>query len=173
MKNLILLLSIGLFMTSCQQESRYTQSSPEIDAIKMLLAETAAGNFDAQREYYAENAQIFYNATEDNPISLNDLITQQKEDMNTFSNVSVTVTDDAIEMVKTDEGETWVNCWGTWKATHTASGKSFEIPFHETFQFENGKIVKDYGYWDTSQILLAIMEFEKSQMETVDSDMNE
>ena len=66
MKRLILIMLFGLTLSACQQEQRYTQQSPEIDAARALLATSASGDFEGQREYYAADAQIFYNATEDN-----------------------------------------------------------------------------------------------------------
>jgi ketosteroid isomerase-like protein len=171
MKRLILIMLFGLTLSACQQEQRYTQQSPEIDAARALLATSASGDFEGQREYYAADAQIFYNATEDNPTSVDKMIEEQKAQADDFSNVSITIEDSAIEMVTTDKGEKWVNCWGVWKGTHTASGKSFEVPFHETFQFVDGKIVKDFGYWDNAPIMMAMMEYEKSQAAAADSTM--
>lgn len=169
MKITIQMLALVLIMTACQQKPKYTQQSPEIDAAKALLQASASGDFEAQREFYAENAQIFYNVTEDNPSTVDEMIEQQQSEGDQFSNVKITVEDDAIEMVTTDKGETWVNCWGEWTATHTASGKTFVVPFHETFQFENGKIVKDFGYWDNSPIVMAMMEYEESEKAAMDS----
>ncbi|TDQ17041.1 ketosteroid isomerase-like protein [Algoriphagus boseongensis] len=160
---------MALIFGACKQEARYTMQAPEIDSVKALLAASASGDYEGQRPFYAENAQIFINATKENPITVDQMIEGQKSEMGDFSQISVTVEDDAIEMVTTDNGEKWVNCWGTWKATHTASGKSFEIPFHETFQFVDGKIVKDHGYWDNSTIMSAMMEYEAAQKAAADT----
>jgi hypothetical protein len=35
-----------------------------------------------------------------------------------------------------------------------------EIPVHLTAQFIDGKIVREYGYWDNGPIILAIQEIE-------------
>ena len=105
MKRLILIMLFGLTLSACQQEQRYTQQSPEIDAARALLATSASGDFEGQREYYAADAQIFYNATEDNPTSVDKMIEEQKAQADDFSNVSITIEDSAIEMVTTDKGE--------------------------------------------------------------------
>lgn len=169
MKRGILILGIALIIGACQSEVRYTQKAPEIDAVLEMLKKSASGDFDGQRAYYAENAQIFYNVPEDQPSTVDQLIENQKSEMGDFGEVSITIEDEAIELVTTDKGEKWVNCWGTWKAKHLPSGKSFEVPFHETFQFVDGKIVKDFGYWDNTPVVIAIMEYEKAQMAASDT----
>lgn len=106
MKITIQMLILVLLMTACQQPSKYTQQSPEIEAAKALLQASASGDFEAQRKFYAENAQIFYNVTEDKPSTIDEMIEQQQSEGDQFSNVKITVEEDAIEMVTTDKGET-------------------------------------------------------------------
>jgi hypothetical protein len=169
MKNLILILLVALSFSACQQKQRYTQQSTEIDKIKELMRLSNSGEYEAQRAFYADGAQLFYNATESNPMTIDQVIEDQKSMNETLSNVSTTVDDNEIEMVITDNGETYVNLWGTWKATFTATGQNFEIPFHSAFQFVDGKIVREYGYWDSSPIMKAFMEYEASQKTAADS----
>ncbi len=57
------------------------------------------------------------------------------------------------EMVVTDDKETWVTFWGIWKGTLKSSGKVYQIPFHTTARFIDGKIVAEYGYWNNSEIV--------------------
>jgi len=67
-------------------------------------------------------------------------------------------------MAITDEGKTWVNFWGVWKGTLAANNIVLEIPVHLTAQFIDGKIVREYGYWDNGPIVLAIQEIESAKM---------
>ena len=60
-------------------------------------------------------------------------------------------------MVVTDKGETWVNFWGLWKGTMKTTNKVYEIPFHLTAQFIDGKIVKEFGYWNNAQVKLDLL----------------
>ncbi|WP_417238068.1 hypothetical protein [Bizionia sp.] len=46
------------------------------------------------------------------------------------------------EMVITDEGETWVNFWGDWRARLKENDKEYIIPVHITARFLNDKIDK-------------------------------
>ena len=169
MKNSLAILSLAMAFSACQQSSNYTQQSPEIETVKAVFDAYEAGDFEGQRIYYAENAQIFYNTPESKPSTLDQILTQQQADLEGISAYSIDFTDDAIEMVTTDKGETWVNVWAEWKATMTATGQQFVIPMHETFQFVDGKIVKEFGYWDNSPIMQAFMEYEMSQKATADT----
>jgi ketosteroid isomerase-like protein len=56
-------------------------------------------------------------------------------------------------MITTDKGETWINFWGLWRGEMKSSGKTYDIPSHITAQFIDGKIVKEYGYWDNSDFV--------------------
>ncbi|WP_321538289.1 nuclear transport factor 2-like protein [Flavobacterium piscinae] len=66
---------------------------------------------------------------------------------------SYVVEKEEYEMVVTDKGETWVNFWGLWKGTIKTTNKVYEIPFHNTARFVDGKIVEEYGYWNNSEIV--------------------
>ena len=65
------------------------------------------------------------------------------------------------EMVVTDKGETWVNFWGLWQGRLKANNQLYEIPVHLTAQFIDGKIVKEFGYWDNSPIILAFQQLKE------------
>ena len=60
--------------------------------------------------------------------------------------------DQEYEMVITDDGETWVNCWLDWQATLKGSDIVVDMPVHLTFRFVNGQIVRQVGMWDPSNI---------------------
>ncbi len=42
-----------------------------------------------------------------------------------------------------------------------ANNKLIKIPSHITIQFVDGKIVKEYGYWNNTKMILELMELEK------------
>ncbi|GAA0877456.1 hypothetical protein GCM10009119_04240 [Algoriphagus jejuensis] len=168
MKNLSVILLFALAV-ACGPDQRYTQRSTEIDSVKALFVAYKSGDLESQRSFYAENAEIYYNVPESDPSTFDQILERQKNDLIGISEYSVDFTDDEIEMVTTDNGETWVNVWGEWKATLAATGKEFVIPVHETFQFVDGKIVKEFGYWDNSPVMMAFMELEAVQMAASDT----
>ncbi|WP_026950866.1 nuclear transport factor 2 family protein [Algoriphagus mannitolivorans] len=172
MKNVIGLTLIVWILMSCQKESRYTQQAPEIESVKAMFAAYNAGDYEAQRKFYDANAEIFINAPETKPTTLDQAIADMNKDKDLFNNAQITIQEDAIERVITDKGEIWVNVWGEWKATLAATGKEYLLPFHETFQFMDGKIVKEFGYWDNSPIVQDMMKAEMAKA-SADSTMNQ
>lgn len=151
---LFLISAVGFLLVACENKQRYTQQSAEIDTIKSIMTNYLNGEWDAYQSNYAEDAQLFFNTTEDKPATIQQIIAQQKMEIEPLSSYSIDRENEAIEMVLDDKGETWVNYWSTWKGTMAATGKTYEIPIHITSQFVNGKIVKAYGYWDNSPIAL-------------------
>lgn len=162
------LICITIFMVSaCQEkEMRYTQSSPEIDSYKALIADYESGNWDGYKSHYAENAVLYRNSLDS--VTVQESIDINKESLEAMASYGFVDGQGDIEMVVTDKGETWVNFWGNWKGTMKGNNKEFNIPVHITAKFENGKIVKSHGYWDNSSIVLAQMELEAA-MKMADS----
>ncbi|MFN3997366.1 hypothetical protein [Algoriphagus sp.] len=157
MKNLTLISVIALLLCSCNSKDRYTQQSAEIETVKSIMSNYVNGEWEAYQSHYAEGAQIFFNTTEDKPATIQQIIAQQKLELEPLSSYSIDRENEAVEMVLDDKGETWVNYWGVWKGTMAANGKTYEVPIHITSQFVGGKIVKTYGYWDNSPIQMDAM----------------
>lgn len=157
MKNLLFICLIYISLISCDSKVRYTQQSAEIETIKSIMSNYVNGEWEAYQSHYAEGAQLFFNTTEDKPATIQQIIAQQKMEVEPLSSYTIDRENEAIEMVLEDEGETWVNYWSVWKGTMAATGKTYEIPIHITSQFVDGKIVKAYGYWDNAPIQLDAM----------------
>ena len=157
MRKLILLGVIATFLFACEGKPRYTQQSAEIDIVKSIVDNYVNGEWDAYQAHYAEGAQLFFNATEDNPATIQQIIAQQKMEVEPLSSYSFDRENEAVEMITDDEGEVWVNYWGLWKGTMAATGKTYETPIHLTSQFIDGKIVKTFGYWNNAPIQLDMM----------------
>jgi ketosteroid isomerase-like protein len=157
MKNLIYLTLLAILFFSCNNQVRYTQNSPEIDTFKSIIGNYVNGEWDAYLSHFADTAKIYFNATEANPSTIQQIIAQQKMELEPLSSYTIDRENEAIEMVIDDKGETWVNYWGVWKGTMAATGKSYETPIHLTAQFVNGKIVKEFGYWNNAPIQLDAM----------------
>lgn len=150
MKNLFLLGLVIVFFTSCNQKQRYTQKSAEIDTYKKVMEDYKTQNWEDYRLHYADTAKIANNVVKEKAQTITEAIEKAKSDAKLFNWV---VEDIDYEMVVTDKGETWVNYWGVWNGTLKSTGKVYVIPFHNTAQFIDGKIVREDGYWDNSEIV--------------------
>jgi alpha-galactosidase len=151
-----------LLFVACNtgQTVRYTRSSPEIDAFKSAVEHYLDQNWDAYRLHYVDTAKFRNNVTKDKQISLDAAIEKWQEEHEMFASIHYVASEDFLEMVVTDEDETWVNFWGLWSAVLKANGQKFEIPVHVTARFENGKIIEEHGFWDSGPIVLVLRELE-------------
>ncbi|WP_375324861.1 nuclear transport factor 2 family protein [Flagellimonas sp. GZD32] len=159
MKKIILLCTIAaLVIGGCQNGPvRYSQDSPEIDTVKNLIANYNSKLFDTAM--YADTSKTYYNTTK-NPMSPSEAMEYHRTSDINYTNRGFQTDQQEYEMVITDDGERWVNCWLNWQATLAANEQAVEIPVHLTFQFIDGKIVREYGYWDPTEIVLALQKME-------------
>ena len=159
MKKLILILIAIVLFTACKdQPVRYTQQSPEIEIYKAGIKDYSDQKWESLVSHYADTANVFFNTAV--PMRANKIPEFHQNNETAFSSRGFVEKGQEYEMAITDEGKTWVNFWGTWKCTLAANNKMIEIPVHLTAQFIDGKIVREYGYWDNAPIVLAIQEIE-------------
>ncbi len=158
MKQLILIGFALLIFASCQNNSkRYTQHSPEIETVKAALNDYDFQNWDTLIMHYADTAKIYHN-TRTNVLTPQDLPEYYQKNDVSFSTRAFEDENREYEMIIDDKGKKWVNFWGLWKGNLTNNNKEIVIPVHTTTQFVDGKIVQEYGYWDRSELILAIQE---------------
>lgn len=171
MKKLILLVMSVVLFTACQPtEKRYTQQSSEIDIVKQHVENYNNKNYDTS--IFADTSKSYFNSSK-NPIALKDLVAFHKANDVNYSKRGFTGEDPEFEMVVTDEGHTWVNCWLDWKCTMKGNGKEIEIPIHLTYRFIDGKIVREVGMWDATEIVLNLQEIEAAKQKLVEEETTE
>lgn len=164
MKKLFIVLLICTIAISCnedkkdKEELRYTQDSEQINSYKAAINDYLDGNWEAMKKHYADTAQIFHN-TKDG-IKIDRVVQNHQQQLQSFSDYGLVSGEDEYEMVVTDDGNTWVNYWGEWKATPQGSSNEIVVPIHLTAQYENGKIVREYGYWDNGIVMTAMQEMD-------------
>jgi len=159
MKELMSLgVAIVIFIAWNQQSTRYTQQSAEIETFKQVLEDYEDREWEDMVAHYSDTAKIMNNVTEKDAKNLTQFLAENKKDASQFS--SWDFVDDAseYEMIVNDRGETWVNFWGLWEGTFKTNNKVYKIPTHITAQFVNGKIVREFGYWDVSKIIRDIQQ---------------
>lgn len=158
MKKIILLgLAMVLFISCNKQDKRYTQQSPEIETVKTLILNYNNKAYDTS--IYADTSKTFYNSKEKS-MSPSETIEYHKANDANYSSRGFLTEDQEYEMVVTDDGETWVNCWLDWRGTLTGNNKEVTMPIHLTYQFVDGKVVREVGMWDGSEVVLAFQEME-------------
>jgi predicted ester cyclase len=166
MKKICALLIAAILFAACQQgPARYTQNSPEIDTVKQLIA-----NYNSKTyltDMYADTSKTSYNTRENTWSPAETMAYHQESDKN-YKTRKFTDENQEYEMVLTDDGNTWVNCWLDWQGTLAANNKEFNIPVHLTFQFIDGKIVREHGHWDASAIVVAMHEIEAQMNSSVE-----
>ncbi|WP_425237564.1 nuclear transport factor 2 family protein [Ulvibacterium sp.] len=155
----LFLFGLALTMlTACNTKPvRYTQNSPEIDVVKKHIANYNNKNYDTG--IYADSSKTFLN-TKKNAMTPGEAMEYHKQTDANYSNRGFMAEDQEYEMVVTDDGETWVNCWLDWKGTLAGTGQEIEIPVHLTYRFVEGKVVRELGYWDPTEIVLALQKIE-------------
>jgi len=167
MKILCQLVALITVLAACQPQTppaaeaaeeapvRYTTDAQEITTAKAGMDAYLAGDWDALRATFADNAKVYHNTTE--PVSPDQSIADLKEGLQNVSSYSI-ADEQYWERIIDDEGKTWVYFWGTWNAEHATSDKIFEVPIHLAWHYQDGKVVEELGLWDTSQMVLAQME---------------
>ncbi len=166
MKNIILLgLAIVLFTACEKQDKRYTQQSPEIETVKKAIKSYNDKTYDMS--VFADSSKTFFNSnSKDKFMSNEETVAYHKANDENYSNRGFTNNEPEYEMVVTDDGEIWVNSWLEWKATLAANEKEITIPIHLTYQFVDGKIVRQVGYWDPTEVVMNLQEIEASKNRT-------
>lgn len=157
MKKLVCIIFALILFNACEkkEQQRYFTDSPEIESSKKLVSYFANHNYAGIQEIYSDSVKIYDNSID--PISLSKMISDIKENEPYIE--SMTVKDSAeYEMVITKDGETWVNCWYTVVGKFKGLDKDIYIPCHSTFQYKDGKVVKEYSYYN---VLPVYQEMEK------------
>lgn len=169
MKNILLFgLAIVLFTACDQKSTRYTQQSSEIETVKKLINNYNAKSYDLT--IYADSSKTFYNSSRE--LAPKEVIEYHNQNDVVYASRSFQKEGEELEMVLDDKGRTWVNYWGDWKGTLAANQKEISIPIHLTYQFIDGKIVREYGYWDPTEVLLSLQAFEAANNALIDEETN-
>jgi hypothetical protein len=167
MKKLALLFCFTLLIVACQQEQRYFTNAPEIETAKKSIQAYDDGNWDIWIEKYTDSAKIFHNNWDESKSSL-EVLASHKAMLANFPTYEFLDEPAFFEMTVNDEGQKWVNFWGIWQGIST-DGNELKIPVHITYLYVNGKVVEEYGFWDTNSLMITMDEIVESnnELETV------
>jgi len=166
MKKSLLIFLISSMIVSCndgnteKEKIRYTQDSEEINTLKAVIQTYEDADWEAYEKYYADTAKIFHNSEQG--LSYKEAAKMHSENISGLSSYGFEDENDDFEMVVTDDDETWVNYWGIWKGILANSEQEITIPVHLTARFINGEIVREYGYWDNSEMMMTMQELDST-----------
>lgn len=159
-----ILLFVALFtLIACNNETRYTTSSPEIDLAKKSIQAYEAGDWNTWINKFSDDAKIYHNNWDKFKTS-DEAVEGHKQMLKNFSSYSYI--DDPIffEMVIDDKGEKWVNYWAVWEGT-SVNGTELKIPIHMSSNYKDGKVVAEYGFWDTHSLMIVMDEIAENEAE--------
>ncbi|WP_452222970.1 nuclear transport factor 2 family protein [Lacinutrix chionoecetis] len=168
MKKLILLVSLCWFLFNCQDNAqRYTQDSKEIEIVKKTIAHYDLHQWDSLVMNYADTAKVYYN-TRTAILGPKDLKTFLTRNDNYISTRAFEDESREYEMIEDNNGKVWVNFWGLWKGNLKENNKGIVIPVHITYQFDNDKIVEEFGYWNAAELVKEIQAIENAKLSLED-----
>ena len=171
MKKIILFAFSLVVMASCTEPAKqYTTSSPEIETIKTLHDYFRDSDYDSLKDLYAEDAQIFENSLE--ATSVSDMIKQGKEGREYVEGYDF-AEGVKCEMITNDAGEKWVNSWAVWTGNIKGSNTELKVPIISRFLFKDGKIVKEYSYWDNLPSYTAFEEIASEKLDKLEVTLEE
>jgi len=155
-KAIFIIVTAALFMACASGPERWTKTSPEVDVAKALIKDYQAGNWTSWSSHYVDTARVFHNSIDSiTPQQLQDAL---KADIANYAKYSFREADNYFEMITDDKNEKWVYFWGTWEGTMKSNNQTYIVPVHLAVRFENNKIIREYGYYNRSQVDAAIKE---------------
>lgn len=161
MKKPIIFIAVALLAASCAEKApeRYTQKSPEIDAVKQSIKYFEEENWESMRSLHADTVSIYENSV--TAINFDTYAKNHQEAALLYSSRDFPDDHEDFEMVTTDDGETWVNFWGQFHGTLKANGENYVVPVHTTSRFVDGKMVSVYIYYDIAPIAMTLDAIER------------
>jgi hypothetical protein len=128
---------------------RVTTASSEIEDAKTLVRQYENQEWESWKTHYTDAAEIYHNDW-DKAATPDEFIEAQKGLLAEISSYEFVDEPMFFEQVVDEEGKKWVYVWGVWQGTVKDSGEQLRIPVHLALQYENGKIVEEYGFYDLS-----------------------
>ena len=165
-KKILGLVGVFILLTSCQtnQQERFKTSSAEIDLLKKGLSDYENADWTEWSKQYADSAKIFQNTWLDG-VSPEEVQRRHEALLSNLSSYSFVKKELTMEQIIDARGRTWVNFWGIWKGVLKENSKEIIIPVHLTIQFKKGKVVEEFGFWDTAQLKEELKKLEYASTE--------
>lgn len=147
---------LALSFYSCQEPyANLTTNDQKSETIKTLFQKVGEENIDYLKEIFSDSMQFF--DPFDNKLDKIGFIAGVENLYDLFDDISVENMDgDAlgseVETATYKNGVVWTNIWNTFSATGKYTGQKVAFPFHISYQWEGGKIIKEVQFFDVSVI---------------------
>ena len=175
MKKIIIIFITALFI-GCDTAPigvQVTFDDEKSNAIRAHYQNYLNNDIDGLKSLWSPDLKIYMNSVNASGVDeISALITAQHEN---FDNISMSFQDDGA----TEDLGVWAQSivyppmngspemtitqtWFNWSATGKASGNTIEIPVHISFEWSDGKIVREWHNFDTTE-MMAELELAASQ----------
>ena len=169
MRNILLSL-LALIAFSCSSPTNgvvTTFDDEKSNAIREHYQNYLKNDVPALQSLWSPDLKIYMNSVEASTVTdISDLITVQHE---VFENISMSFnydegSDDLGVWVQTinypamngNPAATITQTWFNWSATGKSSGNTITIPVHISFEWADGKIVREWHNYDPSEMMAEV-----------------
>ena len=164
---ILLFILISIFAISCSNTQNgvfVTFDDEKSNAIRDHYQNYLKNDIDGLKSLWSSDLKIYMNSINASGVDeILALITAQHEN---FDNISMSFQDDGA----TEDLGVWAQTivyppmngnaemtitqtWFNWSATGKASGNTIEIPVHISFEWSDGKIVREWHNFDTTEMM--------------------
>lgn len=172
----ILFIILAAIISSCSNNGVVvTFDDEKSNLIRSHYQNYLNNDIEGLKSLWSPDLKIYMNSVEAAGVEdIASLISAQHEN---FSDISMSFQDDEggedlgiwIQTITYPANNgypetTMTQSWFTWNAIGNVSGKSLQVPAHIGFQWENGKIVKEWHNFDPSE-MMAELQLASSQKE--------
>ena len=163
----IILFSISILFLKCSQKSNESETAMNVsvkfddeksNAIRNHFDNYMKNDTAALRSLSSPDNKLYVNSFE--AISIDEILNQISNQHQIFDDISViglggidTTTAWVQSIYYPNDGPIHTDTWFRWRATGKFSGKLIEFPCHLVFEWEDNKIIKEWHYYDGSQML--------------------
>ena len=173
---ILLFILFSIFTISCSNNQNgviVTFDDEKSNAIRAHYQNYLKNNIEGLKSLWSPDLRIYMNSVDPSGVDeISELITTQHEN---FDNISLSFQDEGA----TEDLGVWAQTivyppmngnaemtitqtWFNWSATGKASGNTIEIPVHISFEWSDGKIVREWHNFDTTE-MMAELELAASQ----------
>ena len=146
------LCTFGLFIVFILPASAGEPADDAAQMIRDKFGDYHAGDWDAWKSKYSDDARIFYNSV-DTSLTVDEAVTGHVRSIVPLRHYEFRDEETRISVTLDENGNVRAHFNGVWRATFSATDESIAVPTAVEYSIVDGKIIEERGYWD-NQILI-------------------